>query len=162
MSHKLPAHGPQYAQVVQVVPLRRTLDRPRRICREVPVQRTRPARDTHQIIGSVAGALIGGLLGHQVGDGSGRALATVAGAAAGGYAGNRIEARVQRGDTYTTTVRRCAMVHDRIVQPDGYQVRYRLNGKLGTVRMNHDPGGRIPVRDGHLVLGGASPGGAAG
>src|SRR5256885_12058096 len=44
---------------------------------------------------------VGGLLGHQIGGGSGKALATVAGAAAGGYAGNKIEQKVQQGDTYT-------------------------------------------------------------
>jgi len=31
-------------------------------------------------------------------------------------------------------------------------VRHRLNGKEATVRMDHDPGDRIPVRDGQLVL----------
>jgi uncharacterized protein YcfJ len=153
VSHKLIRHAPRYAQVVQVVPLTRTVVQPRRVCREATVERTRPASDAHQIIGSVAGALIGGLLGNQVGDGSGRDLATVAGVAAGGYAGNRIEARMQRGDTYRTTVRRCTTVYDRIVQPNGYQVRYRLGGKRGTVRMAYDPGPHIPVRNGQLVLG---------
>jgi len=38
-----------------------------------------------------------------VGGGSGKVLATVAGAAAGGYAGNKIEEKVQAGNTYTTT-----------------------------------------------------------
>jgi uncharacterized protein YcfJ len=33
----------------------------------------------------------------------------------------------------------------------GFQVRYRLEGREDTVRMNHDPGDRIPVRDGRLV-----------
>ncbi|MGC8518640.1 MAG: glycine zipper 2TM domain-containing protein [Steroidobacteraceae bacterium] len=160
--HKLIRHAPAYARVVQVVPLMRTVVQPRRVCRDATVERTRPAQDTHQIIGSVAGALIGGLLGNQIGDGSGRDVATVAGAAAGGYAGNRIEARMQRGDTYRTTVRRCATVYDRIVQPNGYEVRYRLGGKTGTVRMAHDPGQRIAVRNGQLVLGAHSAGSAAG
>ncbi|MGC8520665.1 MAG: glycine zipper 2TM domain-containing protein [Steroidobacteraceae bacterium] len=158
VSHKLIHTGPRYAEVVQVVPLTRTVVTPRRVCRNVTIERTRPARDTHQIIGSIAGALVGGLLGHQIGDGSGRALATVAGAAAGGYAGNRIEARMQRGDTYMSTVRRCATVYERTVRPEGYQVRYRLGTTTGTVRMSHDPGQRIPVHNGHLVLSAAGPG----
>ncbi len=162
VSHKLSAHAPRYAQVVQVVPLMRTVVQPRQVCRDATVERTRPASDTHQIVGSVAGALIGGLLGHQIGDGSGRTVATVAGAAAGGYAGNRIEARMQRGNTYRTTVRRCSTVYDRIVQPNGYEVRYRLGGKSGTVRMAHDPGPRIPVRNGQLVLAAPGASGAAG
>ena len=157
-SHRWAPAAPRYAEVVQVVPLSRTQVRPRRVCRNETVERTRPARDSHQIVGSVAGALIGGLLGHQVGDGSGRDLATVAGVAAGGYAGNRIEARMQRGDTYSTTVRRCTTVYDRTVRPEGYQVRYRLGGKTGTVRLNYDPGPRIAVRNGKLVLGPAAGG----
>jgi uncharacterized protein YcfJ len=158
VSHTLMRPAARYAEVVQVVPLTRTVVTPRRVCRDETVERARPVRDTHQVIGSVAGALLGGLLGHQVGDGSGRALATVAGAAAGGFVGNRIEARMQRGDTYTTTVRRCAIVYDRTVRPAGYRVRYRLGGKSGTVHMDHDPGQRIPVRNGQLVLSAAPPG----
>ena len=42
--------------------------------------------------------------------------------------------------------------HDAAEQPDGYEVRYSLDGKEGTVRMAHDPGQRIPVENGRLVL----------
>ena len=144
--------GPQYAQVVQVVPLTRQVTTPKQECRNVTVTHTRPARDTHQIIGSVAGAVIGGLIGHQIGGGTGKDIATVAGAAAGGYAGNRIEEHVQAGNTYTTTQQQCRTVYDKTVEPNGYEVRYRLNGREGTVRMDHAPGQRIPVRHGQLVL----------
>jgi len=35
----------------------------------------------------------------------------------------------------------------------GYNVKYQLNGKEGQVRMDHNPGGQIPVtKDGQLVL----------
>lgn len=157
VGHRLLHAAPRYAEVVQVVPLNHTTLRPRRSCHPETVERTRPVRDTHQIIGSIAGALIGGLLGHQVGDGGGRDLATVAGAAAGGYAGNRIEARMQHGETYTATVRRCTTVYDRIVRPEGFRVRYRLGGKTHIVHMQYDPGPRIPVRNGHLVLAAPPP-----
>lgn len=142
----------QFADVVQVVPLSRQVSTPRQACQDVTVTHTRPARDTHQIIGSVAGALLGGLLGHQIGGGTGKDIATVAGAAAGGYAGNRIEEHVQAGNTYTTTEHQCHTVYDKREEPNGYQVRYRLNGHEGTVHMDHAPGQRIPVRDGQLVL----------
>lgn len=157
VSHPPAQAAERYAKVVQVVPLRRTVVQPRQVCRTQAIERTRPASDSHQVIGSIAGALVGGLLGNQVGDGNGRTLATVAAAAAGGYAGNRIEARMQRGDTYTTMVRRCMTVYERTVRPEGYQVRYRLGGKSGTVHMSHDPGPRIPVRNGELVLSGTRP-----
>jgi uncharacterized protein YcfJ len=145
--------GPQYAQVVQVIPLTRTIRTPRQDCHDVTVVHRRPARDNHQVLGTVAGAVVGGLLGHYVGGGTGRDIATAAGAAAGGYAGNRIENRIQRGNIYTTTQRRCATVYERSVQREGYEVRYRLGGREGTVRMDHDPGQRIPVENGQLALG---------
>jgi uncharacterized protein YcfJ len=145
--------SPRYAEVVQVVPITRTLRTPRRECHDETVVRQRPPRDEHHVFGTVAGAVVGGLLGHYVGGGTGRDLATAAGAAAGGYAGNRIENRMQRGNTYTTTERRCATVYERTVEQEGYEVRYRLGGKEGTVRMDHAPGQRIPVAHGRLVLG---------
>lgn len=152
---KLMSKAPQYAEVVQVRPLTRTLRTPKQNCHDETVVHQRPARDSHQVFGTVAGAVVGGLLGHYVGGGTGRDLATAAGAAAGGYAGNRIENRVQRGNTYTTTEHKCATVYERTVEQDGYEVRYRLGEKEGTVRMDHDPGPRIPVAHGQLVLGDA-------
>lgn len=153
------SQGPQYAEVVQVVPLTRTIRTPRQDCHDQTVVHQRPSRDSHKIVGTVAGAVVGGLLGHYVGGGSGRDLATAAGAAAGGYAGNRIENRMQRGDIYTTTERSCATVYERSVRREGYEVHYRLGNKEGTVRMDHDPGQRIPVEHGQLVLGGDSQAG---
>lgn len=150
---KIMNRGPQYADVVQVTPLTRTLRTPRQDCHDESVVHQRPARDSHQVFGTVAGAVVGGLLGHYVGGGTGRDIATGVGAAAGGYAGNRIENRMQRGNTYTTSEHKCATVYVRSVKQEGYEVRYRLGDKEGTVRMDHDPGQRIPVdRDGHLLL----------
>jgi uncharacterized protein YcfJ len=42
-------------------------------------------------------------------------------------------------------------VRDEHEVPDGYQVNYVWRGEAGTVRMDHDPGRRIPVKDGELV-----------
>lgn len=151
--------SPQYAEVVQVTPLTRTIRTPRQDCHEETLVRQRPSRDSHHIFGTVAGAVVGGLLGHYVGGGTGRDIATAAGAAAGGYAGNRIENRMQRGNTYTTSERKCATVYRRSVEQDGFEVRYRLGGKEGTVHMDHDPGQRIPVENGQLVLGAGSQAG---
>ena len=53
---------------------------------------------------------------------------------------------------YTTTEQKCATVYDTSEKRLGYEVRYRLNGQEATVKMDHDPGERIPVRDGQLVL----------
>ena len=86
------------------------------------------------------------------GRGRGKTVATVAGAAAGGYAGNRVQKNMQDKDVETTTERRCKTVYDTSVKHHGYDVTYRLNGKEDVVRMNHNPGTQIPVKDGKLVL----------
>ena len=88
----------------------------------------------------------------QVGGGSGKKVATAAGAAAGGYAGNQIQKNMQEGNTTTRTEQRCETVYDSHKETVGYNVSYRLGDEEGTVRMDHDPGKRIPARDGELVL----------
>ncbi len=148
MMHK----GPEYAEVLKVTPLTKTIHTPRQECHDEVVTHQAPVKDQHQVIGTVAGAVIGGVLGHQIGGGTGRDIATVAGAAGGGYAGNRIQKNLQDKDTYNTTEQKCATVYDTAERRTGYEVRYRLNGQESTVKMDHDPGDRIPVHDGQLVL----------
>src|SRR5690606_9170751 len=118
----------------------------------VTVTHTQPAKDQHKVTGTVIGAVVGGVLGSQVGSGDGRKVATAAGAAAGGYAGNRIQNRMQKGNTYSTTERRCQTVYDTEERQIGFDVRYRLGETEGSVQMDHDPGERIPVEEGQLVL----------
>lgn len=84
--YKMLNKGPEYAEVVKVTPLTRTVSVPRRECHDETVTRPAKPRDEHRFLGSIAGAVVGGVLGHQIGGGTGRDIATVAGAAAGGYA----------------------------------------------------------------------------
>jgi uncharacterized protein YcfJ len=94
------------------------------------------------------------VIGHQVGSGTGQDIATVAGAAAGGYAGNKAQKHIQENATYQTTENVCTTVYDSRIEPTGrYLVRYQLAGKEAEVKMDHDPGKRIAVKDGQLVLG---------
>jgi uncharacterized protein YcfJ len=143
--------GPQYAEVVDVKPVDKTIRTPRQECHEVQVTQQAPTRDPHRITGSVVGAVVGGVLGNQVGGGNGKTVAKIAGAAAGGYAGNRIQKGMQERNTVTTTEQRCETVYDSHQERIGYDVQYRLGEEEGTVRMSHDPGERIPVQDGKLV-----------
>ena len=156
--YKVMNQGPEYAQVLKVTPLTKTIRTPRQECHDEAVTQKAPVKDEHQVIGTVAGAVLGGVIGHQIGGGTGRDIATVAGAAGGGYAGNRVQKTLQDRDTTTSTVQKCATVYDTSQKQLGYEVRYRLNNQEATVKMDHKPGDRIPVRDGHLVLdaGGAS------
>ena len=151
-SYKIMNHAPEYAQVLKVTPLTKAVRTPREQCHDETVTRQAPVKDQHQVIGTLAGAVVGGVLGHQIGGGTGRDIATVAGAAGGGYAGNRIQKNLQDKDTYSTTEQKCQTVYDHSAKTVGYEVRYRLGDQESTVKMDHDPGERIAVRDGQLVL----------
>jgi uncharacterized protein YcfJ len=151
--YKVLGGGPSYAQVLKVTPLTKTIETPRQDCHDVAVTEKKPPSDSHNLIGTIAGAVVGGVVGHQIGGGSGRDIATVAGAAAGGYGGNRLEKHIQDKQTVTTTQQQCETVMDKSEKPAGFSVRYKLGDHEGTVKMDHDPGEQIPVRDGKLVLG---------
>jgi uncharacterized protein YcfJ len=144
--------APSGAQVVSAKALSKTIKTPRQECHDEQVTHTKTPKDEHRLAGTGIGAVVGGLLGNRIGGGNGKVLATVAGAAAGGYAGNKIEEKVQKGNTYTTTEQRCVTVYDSHEEPAGYEVVYMLDGKQHKVRMDHDPGREIPVKDGHIVL----------
>jgi uncharacterized protein YcfJ len=143
---------PKYAEVVDVKPVTKTIRTPRQQCHDEQVTQQAPTRDPHQITGTVVGAVLGGVIGNQVGGGNGKTLAKVAGAAAGGYAGNRVQKGMQERNTVTTTQQRCETVYDSHKERIGFDVQYRIGDNEGTVRMDRDPGERIPVRDGKLVL----------
>lgn len=141
-----------YAEVVSVTPAMRSVAVSREECHDELVTYTRDPKDPNKIIGSVAGAVVGGVLGHQFGSGSGNDAATAGGAVAGGYAGNRIQEAMQNRNTYETTELVCATVTDSELQQQGFDVTYRLNGREQQQRMDYDPGRRIPVVEGQLVL----------
>jgi uncharacterized protein YcfJ len=143
---------PAYAEVLGVTPIEKTVRIPRQDCRDELVTHEAPTRDPNNIVGSVAGAVVGGIVGNQIGHGSVKGAATAVGVIGGGYAGNRIQDKMHRADTTTATERRCTEVFDARKKVVGYDVRYRLGKKQGNVRMDHEPGGRIPVKDGQLVL----------
>ena len=142
---------PHEASVVSVKELKKTVRTPRQECHDEQVTRTKPVKDTHRLVGTGIGAAVGGLVGSQFGGGNGKVLATVAGVAAGGYAGNQVQKKVQQGNTYTVTEQRCATVYDSSEVPTGYEVVYVLKGEQHQVRMDHDPGKTIPVKDGQIV-----------
>jgi uncharacterized protein YcfJ len=145
--------GPSGAEVLQAKPITKVVKTPRQECTDQVVTRQKPVKDEHRVAGTVAGALVGAVIGHQIGSGTGQDLATVAGAAAGGYAGNKVQKHVQENNTYETTEKVCKTVYDSHTEATGkFRVRYKLAGKEGEVTMDHDPGKRIPVKDGQLVL----------
>jgi len=157
MSGPASAYGPggadpDYAEVLAVQPVREGEGAPGDACREVEVHRPAPVKDQHQIAGTLIGAVAGGLLGSQIGSGGGKKLAAVAGAVAGGYAGNKIQETLQARDTQTSSEIRCEGRAGGGYGVVGYDVQYRLGQEVGWVRMDHEPGARIPVRDGRLLV----------
>lgn len=145
--------GPQYAQVLSATPIKESIKQPRQECRNVTLTHRRPVQDENRLTGSVLGAVAGGVLGHQFGGGRGRDVATVAGALAGGYAGNQVQAGMQERDTYTTSEQRCKTVYDKQEKMLGYDVTYKIGDQQGKIRMEKDPGTRIPLdRNGQLIL----------
>jgi uncharacterized protein YcfJ len=151
VSHRGAAHA-DYAEVVSVQQVFKEVRLAHKVCGEVPVTREAPVKDQNRLAGTAIGAVLGGILGDQVGNGNGRTVAAIAGAAAGGYAGNTVQKNMQQSDRQTVMEERCRMEYSNEKQPLGYNVTYHLDGKQHVVRMDHDPGPRIPVKDGHLVL----------
>ncbi len=143
---------PQYADVLDVTPITKTIHTPRQECHDETVTHQKPVKDENRIAGTALGAVLGGVLGNQVGGGNGKKLATVAGAAAGGYAGNQVQKNMQEKDPYPTAEQRCTTVTDAHEKVTGYKVHYRYKDKEDTIRMDQDPGDKIPVKDGQLVL----------
>lgn len=142
---------PDYARVVSVKPVEKTIRTPRQECHDEAVTQEATVKDRKQVAGTAIGAVVGAVVGHQIGGGDGKKIATAAGAAAGGYAGNRVQKRMQDGRTVTTE-QRCETIYDTHIERHGYDVRYRIGDQEGKVRMDHDPGDRIPLRQGQLVL----------
>lgn len=143
---------PAYAEVLRAEPVIKTTKIPREECHDETVVRQQPVKDTNRIAGKVLGAVVGGALGNQVGGGNGKKVATVAGAVAGGYAGDKVQANMQQKDTYTTVEKRCKTLYDMREDVTGYDVVYRFKDKESSLRLDYDPGARIPVENGKLVL----------
>lgn len=143
---------PEFAQVMSVTPVTEQVETPREVCEDRQVTRRKPVKDTHQITGTVLGAVAGGLLGDALGGGGSNKGAKIVGAAAGGYAGNKAQERIQEGNTETVTETVCNTVVDVSERTIGYDVKYKIGDEAGEVRMDHDPGDVIPLRDGQLVL----------
>ncbi|MEC9482338.1 MAG: glycine zipper 2TM domain-containing protein [Halomonas sp.] len=140
---------PRYAEVIDVERITETIETPREVCENVAVTHRRPVQDPNRIAGTAIGAIVGGVLGNQVGGGSGRKIATAAGAVAGGLAGREVQQRMQQGDTYTTTERRCHTVTDSQQKLIGYDVEYRIDGQAYQTQLDEAPASnRVPLMDG--------------
>jgi uncharacterized protein YcfJ len=125
------ATRPQYATVASVEPVVRLVTVRKQECAE--------ARTLRRLTGTTIGGMVGGVIGHQYGevrprtDAAGKMVSVATGAPS-----------AMRG--------KCRTVYRTEQQVHAYDVRYRLEGRLGKVRLDHHPGDRIPVKAGRLVL----------
>jgi len=143
----------EYAEVTQVIPLVEQIKTPRQECHDELVTRQKPIKDPNRLTGTVIGAIAGGVLGNQLGGHGDNTGAKIAGAAVGGLAGNKVQQTMQQNATTTASESVCTTVNDVSERTVGYNVSYRIGDATEhTVRMDHDPGSRIPLRDGQLVL----------
>ncbi|QLQ03213.1 MAG: glycine zipper 2TM domain-containing protein [Thiobacillus sp.] len=143
---------PEFAEVLATKPVTETVKTPRQECHDVVVNEQAPVKDSNRIAGTAIGAVAGGLLGHQIGGGTRAHPGHCRRCGSGGYAGNQIQKNLQEKDTVSRTETRCKTVYESHTKTIGYDVRYRLGKEEGHVRMDHQPGSRIPVKDGQLQL----------
>ena len=136
----------EYAKVLSAEPITRTVTRssPREVCEDVPVEihRERSSRG-----GKLIGALIGGAIGHAVGHRHDHPTAgTVVGAIAGAHVG--AAASDSRTVVERRTELRCRSTYDtwQEIIVDGYDVRYKYQGKVYHTVSPYDPGKRIRIR----------------
>lgn len=135
---------PDEARVLDVRPLMRQVNEPRRECREEYPADTRSGSGGNGTAGAVIGGVAGALLGHTVGRGSGKQAATAAGAIGGAIVGNRLGSRDDDSDAAPR--RECRTVDNWVDRPDGYDVRYEYRGHEFRTNLPYDPGQRLRVR----------------
>lgn len=145
-----------YAEVVRVDPIIRTIERPqyRNECWGEPVTYREPPRYVRHRgprAPAILGGIVGGVIGNQFGHGGGRDAATAAGAMlgysmvrdtqdyGGYYAGGREFTRYERRCTPRTDYRRDEQV-------TGYDVTYRYQGRLYHTVTDYPPGASLRVR----------------
>ena len=152
VSKPKPKHA-THAKILAVSPIKETTTVTKQVCHEEQFTHQAPVEDQNRITGSVIGGVIGGLLGNQVGNGNGKKLAAVAGALAGGYAGNQVQDNMQKKDVVVSTRTICKDEPVPVAKTVAWSVRYSLDGKTGTVRMQDKPQGKtLPARDGRLLI----------
>ncbi|WP_206118772.1 glycine zipper 2TM domain-containing protein [Chromobacterium fluminis] len=147
-----PVHA-THARILAVTPIKETVNAPKQVCHQEQVTHQAPVQDQNRIAGSVIGGVLGGVLGNQVGGGNGKKAATVIGALAGGLAGNKVQEGMQQRDQVNSTQTICNEVNESSEKVVGYDVKYSLDGKTGTVRMDRKPKGKtLPAKNGKVLV----------
>jgi uncharacterized protein YcfJ len=127
------------ARVLARTPVYETINEPRRECwTETVGHETRSVRDGSG--GAILGAIAGGLIGSTVGKGNGKVAAAAVGAATGAVVGDRWDDGSPRYETRPRQVERCRTQDNFRQVVNGYDVRYRFQGREYSTRLPYDPG----------------------
>lgn len=129
------------AQVLASTPVFETINEPRRECWTETVGYETPSyRESNSTGGAILGAIAGGLIGSTVGKGNGKVAAAAVGAATGAVVGDRWNDGSSRYESRPQQVERCR-IEDNLHQViNGYDVRYRFQGREYSTRLPYDPG----------------------
>jgi uncharacterized protein YcfJ len=130
------------ARVISSAPVFQTVNEPKTECWSESV--AYESRRRHEGSGgAVVGAIAGGLLGSTVGKGNGRVAAAAIGAATGAVVGDRIDSRYERAPRQ---VERCQTTDNLRRVVNGYDVRYRYQGREYATHLPYDPGKYLNLR----------------
>jgi len=143
------------AKVISAVPIYKTISvsTPRRECRQVPVVSYGSGGGQYKSAAPiVVGGIVGAAVGHQFGHGTGRTVGAIAGGVPGGSVARDLQHRYSVNNAsrnaYPQTMTQCDTYeefHDEEVI-DGYQVKYRYNGRVYHTVTENDPGKKMRVR----------------
>jgi uncharacterized protein YcfJ len=141
--------NPAYADVVGIEPVTKVVMTPDKACRGARIAQRKPAADERAGPDIVIDGMAGGVIRQQDADNAAVARADLL---RGDSAGGQAQKKTQEKDTYSASGLRCRAGNRVTTKVIAYDVRYRLHGKTSKVRMDHDPGRRLPVKDGKVVL----------
>lgn len=132
------------ARVVSSTPVYESVNEPRRECWTETSDHDSRDRDydrgfRNNTPGTIIGAIAGGLIGSTVGRGNGRVAAAAVGAATGAVVGGQWN-NGNRYERYPQQVERCRTTNHYREVMNGYDVRYRLQGREFQTRLPYDPG----------------------
>lgn len=131
------------ARVISATPIYESVNEPRQECwtetRDYDTRGYDDRGNRNNTGGSIIGAIAGGLLGSTVGKGNGRVAAAAVGAATGAVVGGQWNNN-HRYERYPEQVERCRTTNHYREVMNGYDVRYRLQGREFQTRLPYDPG----------------------
>jgi uncharacterized protein YcfJ len=144
--------NPAYAEVVGVEPVTQVVTTQDKTCRSLQAAQRKSAREDEPIIGTVIDGMAGGVVRRQDANGVASVVSTRAELLGRETAGDQAQKKIQEKDTYSADGKHCRGRNRVSAKVVAYDVRYRLYGKTSKVRMDHDPGQRLPVKDGKVVI----------